>query len=103
MTANTRTTSQEAVEDEDDDFVDAEEKGLLANPPNESSIPSSSPPADKTQLSNKFWISAAINSAATVAIVRNIRSSSNNYFALTLCRSFLINASSPPPPSATPK
>lgn len=56
-------------EGEDDDgeeqFVDAEEKGLLSAAPSQDATKSMPSP----RLSHKFWISAGINTASTAAIV----------------------------------
>lgn len=62
--ATTVTLPPEAVEDDDEQYVDAEEKGFLLDTPR-----STTPPKDRTELSPRFWLSAGVNAAATAAIV----------------------------------
>ena len=59
---------KDTMDEEDDDFVDAEEKGFLASEARDTHLSPSLP--SSTRLSTKFWISAAVNTMATAAIVR---------------------------------
>ncbi len=67
--ATTETLSKEAFEEDDEHYVDAEEKGLLSEEP-----PMATPKLDRTGLSSKFWLSAGVNTASTAAIVSRCNS-----------------------------
>ncbi|KAK5172142.1 uncharacterized protein LTR77_003780 [Saxophila tyrrhenica] len=60
----TGSSSKEALEENEDHYVDAEEKGFLS----EESHPST-PPKERTSLGPRFWLSAGINTGATAAII----------------------------------
>ena len=66
--ATTYDLPKDGLEEEEDDFVDAEEKGFLSNEARKDPPPTSAIP----HLSTKFWISAAVNTVATVAIVSRL-------------------------------
>lgn len=56
--------STDPMEEDEEQYVDAEEKGFLADDSREPT-----PPKCRLALTSRFWLSAGVNTTATAAIV----------------------------------